>query len=141
MAPAATAVRDAHNRWTDAWTLPPVTSMQVRDQSSDRVLLVLVYADAAAAQLEHDRAAVRDDYPVNGSPHLVPGYGPGLWNDNVALVESTQTQLDRLYGHAVNREMRTSVGAASMPLPNADFPNTTVDAEFLQALIGSAVNL
>jgi hypothetical protein len=114
--------------------------MQVRDQSGDRVLLVLVYSDAAAALLERDRALIRDDYPVNGNPHVVTGYGPGVWSDNVALVQSTQSQLNRMSGREANRDMRTSVGATP-PVLSAEPPNTGVDLDFIEALNSSVVNL
>src|SRR5579859_217172 len=38
------------------WTSPPVSSIQVRDLAHDRVLTVLVYADAAAAEIGRRQA-------------------------------------------------------------------------------------
>ena len=129
---------DQPYRWT--WTSPPVTSMRVWDPSSDRVLLVLVYPDVAAAEVEHDRAMDRDVQPVDGDPYLVRGYGPSVWKANIALVQSTQSQLDRLYGHEVNGDMRSSV-ARSAAVLDAEFPNTAVDLDFVHALNSGAANL
>jgi hypothetical protein len=58
------------------WTSPPVTSIQVRDAGSDRVLLALVYPDAA--QMVRARALARDAGATSGNPHLVPG----LWSEH-----------------------------------------------------------
>jgi hypothetical protein len=41
-------VLDQPNHWD--WTSPPVTSFRIRDRTSDRTLMVLIYADGAAAQ-------------------------------------------------------------------------------------------
>jgi hypothetical protein len=49
-----------------------------------RVLMVHVYPDAAAADVAR----------ANG-PNLVPGYGPSLWFDNVALVQTSWGEIDR----------------------------------------------
>ena len=42
------------------WTAPPVTSFQIRDQATARVLMVLVYANSAAAQTARLQAQAQD---------------------------------------------------------------------------------
>jgi hypothetical protein len=70
------------------WTSPPVTSFQVHDQTGARVLMVLVYANSAAAHTARRQAQAneqaQDSASTASGPHLVEGYGPSLWNGNVA---------------------------------------------------------
>jgi hypothetical protein len=66
------------------WSMSRVTTFTVRD-GAERVLMVLVYADAAAAQADRPRAV------------LVPGYGPSVWHGNVAFVQARLPELIRMY--------------------------------------------
>jgi hypothetical protein len=124
-----------------AWTVPPVTSFQVRDLSNDRVLMVMVYPSASAAATARAEAESRDqDASQAASPHLVSGYGASAWNGNVALVESTESQLQRLYQMQADRDNGVYV---DRPIQVADpsAPTTAVDLDFLQALNNGAANL
>jgi hypothetical protein len=126
------------------WTRPPVTSFQVHGQSDGRVLMVLVYAsntaaDSARLQAESHEQALKAGQPgvVGTGPHMVLGYGPSLWRANVALVESTDSQLMRVY------EARgTGMPGDKVFLEDPTMPNIAVDLDFLEALQQSgAVNV
>ena len=94
------------------WTSPPVTSFLVRDRrgSVDRVLMVLLYPDSPAAQSAHRLAQVRQETAQNrslvytdthGSP-VVLGYGESVWRQNVAMVQSSQSDLNRIFRAALD---------------------------------------
>jgi hypothetical protein len=64
-----------------SWLSPPLTSFHAYDQRLGRMLLVQVYPDQAPTVL---------------LPRLVPGYGPPVWFQNVALAEASNVELARL---------------------------------------------
>ncbi|HEX8969036.1 MAG TPA: hypothetical protein VF937_14215, partial [Chloroflexota bacterium] len=130
-------VADQPQSWD--WTSPPVTSFQVHDTASGRVVMVLVYPDVAAAQTELRQAASHDQVGAGSGPHLIPGYGPSVWNANVAMVEATESQLARLYQAQADRDNGVYVDLALNPDPNES--TLAVDFDFQQALDSSAVNL
>jgi hypothetical protein len=74
---------DRTYNWT--WGSPPVSTFQVGDPYSERVAMVLVYPTVGAAQLAHDHRGP-----------LVVGYGAGVWRGNVAVVQTTRWELDRV---------------------------------------------
>jgi hypothetical protein len=115
------------------WTSPPVTSFTVHDQNGGRVVMVLVYPGAAAAELARSEAALQDQ-------HLVVGYGPGAWNGNVALVQSTETQLQRAYQAQADRDNGVYVDPQTV-VQDPQVPSIAVDPDFLQALSNGAANL
>ncbi|HLZ27052.1 MAG TPA: hypothetical protein VKV73_07005 [Chloroflexota bacterium] len=122
--------------WT--WTSPPVTTLRIFDQASGRVLMALVYPDTHTAQTERLQAQAHEpSAPVldGYGPHLVPGYGESLWRGNVALVQTTQSELDRLY--RLQQGGMLDLAAIHEPSP----PDYVVDLDFQQALEHSAVNL
>ena len=131
-------VGDAHS-WD--WTVPPFTSFRVSDGPSGRVLAVVVYpstdaADTARALAARDQA--QNTRKVNG-PYLVTGFGPTLWNGNVAMAESTDVLLMRMSQIQVGRNdaMFDAPSLAASEPP----PSVAVDLDFQQALVGSAANL
>jgi hypothetical protein len=109
------------------WTTPSVSSFQVRDTSSGRVLMVLVYPDLAAARTAQSQA------------RLVSGYGPSTWNGTVALVQTTQAKLDRAFQLQNDRDncVGKTVDASLEPAAS----NVAVDMDFQQALSSGLVNL
>jgi hypothetical protein len=110
-----------------SWTSPSVSSFQVHDTSSERVLMVLVYPDAAAAHTAQSQA------------RLVFGYGPSTWNGTVALVQTTQAELDRAYQRQNDRDNCVDqTGDASYEL---EVSNVAVDIDFQQTLSNGLVNL
>jgi hypothetical protein len=124
------------------WLRPPVTSFQVHSRNDSRVLMVLVYdstdsADAARMLAESHEQALNSGEPVTtaAGPHLVAGFGTSVWNGNVALVETTQAQLDNLYQAELERDM--DIGVVNEPPP----VDVAVDMDFQQALNAGAVNL
>ena len=125
------------------WTSPPVTTLQVRDAGRDRVLMVLVYSSATAAEAarleaEAHEQALNGGIPVlsDSAPHLVVGYGPSLWDGNVALVQTTESEMARVYQSQVDRE---HIDVDMAEVVNRTAPS--VDADFQEVLQGSLVNL
>ncbi len=111
------------------WTSPPVSTFRVHDLSQGRELMVLVYPDAAAAQIASSRGS-----------HLVIGYGESIWRGNVALVQTTQAELDRTFQVQNDRENGLLYSEPSVVREPAS-PSNAVDLDFLQALEHSAANL
>jgi hypothetical protein len=127
------------------WMRPPVSSFRVLDPSHDRVLMVLVYPSSTAAIAGRLQAQAHDDALSGGrpiidsgvGPHLVLGYGPSTWRGNVALVQSTETELARIYRAQTDRDN----GVDRDPLGESAPLALAVDLDFLQALDASVVNL
>jgi len=135
---------DQANTWD--WTRPPVTSFEVHGLNDGRVLMVLVYPSTTAAndallQAEsHEQALNAGQASTGGSgPHLVAGFGESSWSGNVALVETTESQLDRMYQAQMDRD--NGILGNEVVLDDPAAPNIAVDLDFLQALQSSAANL
>jgi hypothetical protein len=137
---------DAPLSW---WTSSRVTTFTVSDPAEQgspnaRVLMVLVYPDSATAQSERSRAIARDYEDALAAsfsdqcPHLIPGYGPSVWRQNVAMVQSTRGELERRYATELDRGNGVSTSTAG-PTP---IPVTyAVDLEFLGVLESGVVPL
>jgi hypothetical protein len=122
------------------WTNNHITTFTVTDGSEQngRVAMVLVYPDAATAESE---VAMADQSSDPAGPHLVPGYGPALVRDNVAIVESTQQELNQRYATERALQDAAEFGTSSV-MPTAPTQVTkAVDADFLSALDASFDNL
>jgi hypothetical protein len=123
-ADAGFLVEDPH-AWT--WTSPPNVTFRVIDLQADRIVMVVVYPDAAAADAEQERASTR-------AALLVPGYGPPTWHNNVALVQSSRRELARHYA------LEHDHAAGTQHLPAGESPGArvnqtpTVAAEYLSVL-------
>jgi hypothetical protein len=140
---------DAPITW---WTTNHVTTFTVSDRSdqgtaSGRILMVLVYPDTATAQAEISKAQSREvsentaQDPASAGPHLVPGYGPSILLQNVALVESSQQELARQYAAQLDRD-NLAVFGTGQPMELALAPAThAVDLDFLSAFDNGIVNL
>jgi hypothetical protein len=115
------------------WTNNHVTTFTVADgsQHNDRIVTVLVFPDTATAQAE---TAGSDQLT---GPRLVPGYGPALVRQNVALVESTRQELSQRYAVEQALQEQAEFGAASVMPVAPTLGTTAVDAEFLTALDAS----
>jgi hypothetical protein len=119
------------------WMAPPVESFQVHDVAQDRVLMVLVYASADEA--ETARALAQSRQQTVSGPHLVVGYGPGIWTANLAMVQTRQSDLDRLYQAQIDRDMGFNSG--SDIVHDSNLPSIAVDLDFRRVLETSVVNL
>jgi hypothetical protein len=99
--------------WTNGSTTFTVEDPAEQNSPSARVLMVIVYPDRASADAEH-----RDGV------HLVPGYGPSVWQGNVAMVQTTRSELARRYAAEVNRDDPSYVqtGTAIELLAEASYP-------------------
>jgi hypothetical protein len=105
--------------------------------------MVLVYSSATAAEAARLEAEAHEQALNSGipllsdlGPHLVVGYGPSLWDGNVALVQTTESELAQAYQSQVDRE--------HIDVDMADAGNRTappVDADFQEVLQSSLVNL
>ena len=115
--------------WTNGSTSFTVEDPTEQNSPSARVLMVIVYADADSAAVErHDGA------------HLVPGYGPSVFQGNVALMQSTRSELSRRYATELNANDPTYVpsGAAADVLAE---PGYSVGRDFLAVLQDGVANL
>jgi hypothetical protein len=128
---------DAAHTWD--WTSPSFTSFQVHDSASDRVLMVLVYPSGVAAEAARLQAASHEQ-SSHASPHLVIGYGLSSWNGNVALVETTGSELNRLYQAELDRDNDLYI-TPDIAQPVVSQSDVAVDIDFQQALENGAVNL
>jgi hypothetical protein len=126
------------NAWS--WTSPSVTSFQVHDGS--RALMVLVYPSAAAANAARHQAEANDALQGNsagfGSPHLVDGYGPSTWMDNIALVQSTTDTLNRQF--QAQADLANGVTSDATRMAATEMARA-VDVDFQLALEPPATNL
>jgi hypothetical protein len=127
---------DLPHAWT--WMNPPFTSLQIHDPASQRVLMLMVYPDSAAARTARTQALTHE--PAAVEPHLIEGYGPSLWNGNVAMVQSRHPELDHLLqtrmDDASGVEVDTNLAWEHSVTADA------VDMDFQQALDNAAtVNL
>jgi len=135
---------EAAHAWD--WTRPPVTSFEVHGQHDDRILMVLVYPSMTAAQdallqAESHEQALNPGNPIgSGSgPHLVSGFGASAWSGNVALVQTSQKQLERLYQWQADRD--NGLVTDQVILDDPAMPTIAVDLDFLAALQSAVVNL
>jgi hypothetical protein len=134
------------------WTNDHVTSFRVypdadRTDPNARVLMVLVYPDMSTAQAARGVAESREqDSPsiitANAGPHLVQYYGPSQWYANVALVESTEGELQRAYAVEQSRDNPMSPSIGPDIESSAAPAEYAVEAQFVSVLIDAAqVNL
>jgi hypothetical protein len=130
---------DSPTRWD--WTSPPASSFQVHDRATNRVAMVLVYASTSAAQVSRTQAEAHEPTPTsaNPGPHLLLGFGPSVWNANVAMVETTETHLTHL--SQMQADCNSGAYVEADLLHDAWFPTFAVDVDFQQALNNSAVDL
>jgi hypothetical protein len=125
---------------TWSWTSPSVTSFQVHDGS--RVLMVLVYPNVTAANAARHQAESTDALQGNsagfGSPHLVDGYGPSTWMDNIAMVQTTTETLNRQF--QAQADLANGVTSDATRLAAVEVTRA-VDLDFQLALEQPAANL
>ncbi len=128
---------DQPHAWT--WMNPPFTSVEIHDPASQRVVMVMIYADSAAAERARRLALAHD--PGQSGPHLIEGYGPSVWNDNLAMVESTQSELDHVF--QTRLDQTNGVEVDTNLAWEHSVSNDAVELDFQQALVVNtgAVNL
>lgn len=107
--------------------------------------MVQVYPSFDAAQTgrlqaeSHEQTLSGGSPDANGTgPHLVDGYGPSVWSGNAALVQTTQSELNREYRAQIERDSDLYEDPAIQDLTPT---NLAVDLDFLRALQSGAVNL
>jgi hypothetical protein len=111
------------------WTSPPVSTFRAHDVARGRIALVLIYPSADAAAL----ARAHGTTPVDG-------YGPSSWNGNVAVVQTSQAELDRIA--RIQTDCDNGVLSPDQDLlREPDSPTLAVDFDLLQALFSGAANL
>jgi hypothetical protein len=115
--------------WTNGSTTFTVEDPTEQNSPAARILMVIVYPDMAAAAAErHDGA------------HLVPGYGPSVFEGNVALMQSTRAELARRYAAELNSNDPGYVRSAIVPEIAAE-ANYPVALDFLAVLQDGLANL
>jgi hypothetical protein len=129
------------------WTSPPVSTFQIHDAAHGRVVMVLVYPNVTAASTGRHQAEAREQaldsegmLSSGLGPHLVMGYGESIWRGNVALVETSQAELDRMSRWQADRDNGVYVD----PVFFVAEPSTVhfaVDFDVQQALEAGVVNL
>jgi hypothetical protein len=131
--------------WTNGSTTFLVHDPLGQADTNARVVMVLVYPDLETAQADRQRTDA-----MSGSdfgPQLVPGYGPSVWQGNVAMVESTFGELNRQYQAQLETDLGTAIAVGrSQTTEPAQRPQivatTRVDADFVAILNegGAAAN-
>jgi hypothetical protein len=102
------------------WWNTGVTTFTVRDASpTDRVLMVLVYPDNRSAEIDRTSGA-----------GLVPGYGKGEWQGNVALVQGSQREL--------SKSLPDEAGLLPLSNPFALSEAPIVDPDLLAVIVAPA---
>jgi hypothetical protein len=110
----------------------------VHDASSQRILMVLVFPSVQDAGLF--RAMVATHQESTGSdPPIVPGYGPSVWSGNIALIESSESNLAQVVQLQADQDNGVYHDPSATPDPRT--PDITVDLDFQQALRTGVVNL
>ncbi len=125
------------------WLSPGYTSVKVHDWDG-RIVLAMIYRDAseaavARAQAERQELERDPSTSVAGTPHLVESHGRSAWRGNLALVQSSESQQNRLFGLSSDRANGVELSAADV---QADaLLARSVDADLLQALDAQRVDL
>jgi hypothetical protein len=118
------------------WWANGVTTFTVRGAGRDRIAMVLVYPTLEAAQAERRQPGAHDANGdiVSTRPHLVPGYGSSVWSGNVAVVQSSLSELSRLYIDCAEVVIRVDTAAVDVLAIGADV-DTDVIAILDQGLV------
>ena len=77
---------------------------------------------------------------INRGVRLVVGYGESVWRGNVALVQTTQAELDRTLQLQNDRDNGMLTFEPNL-VREPGLPSYAVDLDFLHALETSAANL
>ena len=117
--------------WT--WMNPPFTSLQVHDLASQRVLMILIYPDAASARTARSQALAHE--PGQAEPHLIEGYGPSVWSENVGIVESTQSELNHILQSRLDQANGLDIDT-NLAWEHS-VTNDAVDLDFRRALVNT----
>jgi hypothetical protein len=113
-------------------------TFDVHDPANRRMVMVLVFPSVEAAGLFRTTLAM-DGETNRPDPLLVTGYGPSLWRGNVAMVESTESNLARVAQLQAGQDTGIYADPSGGPDPRA--PDIQVDLDFQQALNSSDVNM
>jgi hypothetical protein len=108
--------------------------------ADNRILMIIVYSDSAAATAAHDNAH-RDAERALGQPHpfsndhgpqLLVGYGNSVWRGNVAMFQTSSATLASLYTYDVQTDESHIARPATMVLGFVTTPTEYgVDRDFL----------
>jgi hypothetical protein len=75
----------------------------------------------------------------SAAPHLIAGYGRAVLDGNVAIVQTTDAEIERAYQAQIDRDIGLTVEPPATT--NVAQPEFAVDVDFLQALQQGTVNL
>jgi hypothetical protein len=116
--------------WTNGSTSFTVEDPAEQSSPSARVLMVIVYPDAASAEAER----------ADGG-HVVPGYGPSILQRNVALMQSTRSELARRFADELNRDDPSYLGTAREAQTVVGEPSYRVALDFIAVIQDGLGNL
>ena len=133
------------------WWTNHVTSFSVFDPTEQasptaRIIMVLVYPDIATALVERSRAEASEAaetaraFTDTHGPHLVPGYGFSTWRDNVAVVQTTQGDLQRRFSEELDWINMVGAQPEVAARGTAQAPQA-VDLDILRVLNRATVDL
>lgn len=123
------------------WMSPPVSTFRVRDALTGRVVTALVYASPGAAEKARVQAEARQPSAAPTSlsgPQLIAGFGPSSWRANLALVQTTTAELERIAQAQSDCDSGVSTETA---WATESAPTHAVDRDFEAALDTRAVAL
>jgi len=120
------------------WLSPSVSTFVVHDPVAERVLMVLVFPDAAAAGLFRGQMAAHFESEA-ADPYVIAGYGPSMWNGNIGMVESTESQLARV--GELQTEQNGGMYADVSLTSDLSQPDIRVDVDFQQVLHNGTANM
>jgi hypothetical protein len=123
-----------------AWggVAPTLRTFKVRDSASRRVLMVLVFPSSQDAGLLRGQMARREE-STTLHPYVIAGYGQSVWSGNVALVQSTESQLELVDG--LQADQNNGIYDDPIMVRDAQAPGIAVDTDFQEALTNGVANL
>lgn len=120
------------------WLVPSVRSFVVHDLATRRVLMVLVFPSVDDANQFRGGIAMQQQ-SSRPDPHILAGYGPSIWSGNLGLLQSTESQLERVA--QLQADQDNDIYDDPNNVLSERSPNIVVDLDFQQALRNSVANL
>jgi hypothetical protein len=120
------------------WTIPSLRSFVVHDVPTQRVLMVMVFPSSQEAGVFKGRLVLQQASAAS-NPYVLAGYGRGVWNGNVVIMQSTESQLERVA--QLQADQDNGINGDPNLVLDARAPEIAVDLDFQLALLDSVVNV